>query len=292
MRLTPVLLAGLLAGATPIAVGATKPPLSQDPAQEPSPIEQVEALEAEFEGAVSAFLERYNAAESAEEKQKLVAEYPDLAGYCDRFWAIVEKHPKHAAAARAMAWILENDRTGERQDAIIQRLLSDHIESEALRGVCSLLERKITDVQGTLERIRDESPHASVKGQACYSLAKHLLFKAEYAEELQGMDEDPMERWSAQFGEDGVAALMDCDPKALREEAERCLELVVEKYGDVEHQYRGTLGALAGAELFEIRHLQIGMAAPDIEGEDVDGVKFKLSDYNGKVTVIDFWGDW
>ena len=34
------------------------------------------------------------------------------------------------------------------------------------------------------------------------------------------------------------------------------------------------------------------MVAPEIEAEDLDGVNFKLSDYRGKVVVIDFWGDW
>jgi hypothetical protein len=38
--------------------------------------------------------------------------------------------------------------------------------------------------------------------------------------------------------------------------------------------------------------LEIGKVAPDIEGEDIDGVKFKLSDYRGKVVVLDFWGHW
>ena len=37
---------------------------------------------------------------------------------------------------------------------------------------------------------------------------------------------------------------------------------------------------------------EIGNLAPDIQGEDLDGVKFKLSDYRGKVVVLDFWGDW
>ena len=36
----------------------------------------------------------------------------------------------------------------------------------------------------------------------------------------------------------------------------------------------------------------IGNQAPEIRGEDLDGVKFKLSDYRGKVVVLDFWGDW
>lgn len=37
---------------------------------------------------------------------------------------------------------------------------------------------------------------------------------------------------------------------------------------------------------------EIGSVAPDIEGVDTDGVRFKLSDYRGKVVVLDFWGDW
>jgi peroxiredoxin len=38
--------------------------------------------------------------------------------------------------------------------------------------------------------------------------------------------------------------------------------------------------------------LQIGMVAPDIAGVDTDGTNFKLSDYRGKVVVLDFWGFW
>jgi cytochrome oxidase Cu insertion factor (SCO1/SenC/PrrC family) len=36
----------------------------------------------------------------------------------------------------------------------------------------------------------------------------------------------------------------------------------------------------------------IGRPAPEIEGEDLDGNPFKLSDYRGKVVVLDFWGNW
>lgn len=36
----------------------------------------------------------------------------------------------------------------------------------------------------------------------------------------------------------------------------------------------------------------IGQLVPEIEGEDIDGVAFKLSDYRGKVVVLDFWGHW
>ena len=36
----------------------------------------------------------------------------------------------------------------------------------------------------------------------------------------------------------------------------------------------------------------IGQKAPEIIGTDVDGNEMKLSDYLGKVIVLDFWGDW
>ena len=55
---------------------------------------------------------------------------------------------------------------------------------------------------------------------------------------------------------------------------------------------RGTIGEIAERDLFELRFLSIGKVAPEIEGEDIDGVAFKLSDYRGKVVVIDFWGNW
>ena len=46
------------------------------------------------------------------------------------------------------------------------------------------------------------------------------------------------------------------------------------------------------SELFEIRHLAIGKTVPDIVAEDLDGKSFKLSEYRGKVVVLDFWGNW
>jgi peroxiredoxin len=41
--------------------------------------------------------------------------------------------------------------------------------------------------------------------------------------------------------------------------------------------------------LFEIRHLAVGKEPPEIEGEDQNGKEFKLSDYRGKVVLLDFW---
>jgi hypothetical protein len=37
---------------------------------------------------------------------------------------------------------------------------------------------------------------------------------------------------------------------------------------------------------------RVGDVAPEIDGEDVDGNRLKLSDFRGKVVVVDFWGHW
>jgi thiol-disulfide isomerase/thioredoxin len=36
----------------------------------------------------------------------------------------------------------------------------------------------------------------------------------------------------------------------------------------------------------------VGDLAPEISGEDLDGKVFKLSDYRGKVVMLDFWALW
>jgi hypothetical protein len=70
-------------------------------------------------------------------------------------------------------------------------------------------------------------------------------------------------------------------------EAEELLTQATKNYGDVP-------GVPQQAEnaLFLLQKLSVGKVAPDIEGEDMDGKKFKLSDYRGKVVVLDYWAFW
>ena len=37
---------------------------------------------------------------------------------------------------------------------------------------------------------------------------------------------------------------------------------------------------------------RVGTLAPEIDGEDMDGARFKLSDYRGKIVVVSFWASW
>jgi len=57
--------------------------------------------------------------------------------------------------------------------------------------------------------------------------------------------------------------------------------------------YPGTLPAIElEADAYRERFLSVGKVAPDFEAVDVEGVAFKLSDYRGKVVLLDFWGFW
>jgi hypothetical protein len=51
-------------------------------------------------------------------------------------------------------------------------------------------------------------------------------------------------------------------------------------------------GAAARPTGPRVEGLKVGNLAPDIENEDLDGETFKLSDYRGKVVMLDFWGNW
>ena len=62
--------------------------------------------------------------------------------------------------------------------------------------------------------------------------------------------------------------------------------------GELENSAGKPFREAVAAQVFELQNLRIGMVAPDIVAKDLDGVEFKLSDYRGKVVVLDFWGNW
>lgn len=74
--------------------------------------------------------------------------------------------------------------------------------------------------------------------------------------------------------------------------AEQIAEAVV-FYREIMAKYPDSVSAIrCKGPLFSAENLQIGMKAPDIVGQDHYGNDIKLSDFKGKVTVIDFWGFW
>src|SRR5262249_804485 len=97
------------------------------------------------------------------------------------------------------------------------------------------------------------------------------------------------EEFAGLFGKTYLAELQRQDRDKALKEIETILEDTAKKYGDEKLPDGGTVAELAKAELFRIRNLSVGNEAPDIEGEDQDGKRFKLSDHRGKVVLLDFW---
>jgi hypothetical protein len=77
----------------------------------------------------------------------------------------------------------------------------------------------------------------------------------------------------------------------MQRESERLFEEAAEKYADVKTAFDGPVGTKAKNELFDMRYLSVGKVTPEVEGTDQDGKRFKLSDYTGKVVLLDFWSE-
>ena len=93
------------------------------------------------------------------------------------------------------------------------------------------------------------------------------------------------------YGKDYGKHLASLDPEKLAMQREQVYVAMLKSFPDVAAQ-NTTLGEVARRALFGIRHLSVGRVAPEIEGEDIFGRKFKLSDYRGKVVLLTFWGHW
>jgi len=92
---------------------------------------------------------------------------------------------------------------------------------------------------------------------------------------------------SAKFG---LASLLANKDPESQPEAEKLFQSIIDNFSATpEHP----LATQAKGQLEEIRGPRaLGKPVPDIEGDDLDSKAFKLSDYKGKVVLLDFWGFW
>ena len=235
---------------------------------EASPADPIQAVIDEYDAAYKEFLKLYRAA-SKEEKQSVSEEhYPDPAGYVDRVLVLAEASPGTESALSGYLWVLSNAQPDKSSKAIVA-IERDHMDSDRLGPLCSSLSRDQENGERLLMLILEKSPHEAVRGAACFYLGSLFMGKASAG---RGASAEEIAAASAT--------------------ALEFFERVEDEFADVEDRRYGTLGAGAERNLFQLQNLQIGMVAPDIEAADLDGVSFKLSDYRGKVVVLDFWGDW
>jgi AhpC/TSA family len=250
----------------PAALGQEAAKKTDKPDKKQTPAEEYRSLRKEFEDKRQAVLKVSQEAKTPEEKTKAFEKWPKPQDYVGRALNAAQKAPKEPFAVDALLWVAQLGQGSPAGNKALDMLVKDHIQSERLVEVCDVLSYSREVAAGKyLETIMEKTPHREAKGRACYALAHHL----------NGMAD----------GRQGKKADEE------RKKAEQLLEEVVEKYGKLKY-YSMTLAEAAKGDLFELRNLTIGKVAPEIEGEDIDGAKFKLSDYRGKVVVLDFWGNW
>jgi NAD(P)-dependent dehydrogenase (short-subunit alcohol dehydrogenase family) len=263
-----------------------------------APAEQYQALLKEYQEASSS-----GRTLSDEERRKFVGRVYKLRNELAlRFLELAEKHPEDPIALDALMqavwqvnstpWPVElvgEDSARARAFALLQR---DHIRSEKLGSVCQRIAFGFCKEYETfLRAVLEKSPHREVRAQACLALGHFLSSRLQ---RLDLVKEEPelAREFAGLFGKDYLEELQRQDRGRATREAEALFEQVAEKYGDVKSTGSGTFGEKARAELFEIRHLVVGKEAPDIEGEDQNGKRFKLSDYRDKVVLLDFWSEY
>jgi hypothetical protein len=240
------------------------------PPDDPKPItlvEELRSLQGAYSQAILPVREAYEKAESEEAKKKVVDEMlpPIRKEFAEKYLALAEKYPDDPGVLGSFSQALGMDSDGEVTAKVLAILSEKHLESEGLVSICQTLARLDSKAGNSfLKKLVDSSPHKNVQAMALYGLGTQMKNKSENSSE---------------------------GAESLQAEAVACLERVAAEYGDVSFG-RGTLGDRVKGDIEDITLRGIGKVAPEIEGEDVDGTAFKLSDYRGKVVVIDFWGDW
>jgi len=266
------------------------------------PAEQVKAITDRQKHLQDEFYKKYKAANEAEKRRLGETEYPEPDAPAKLLLEIAAKHPKDAAAYDALFWVARNSpRPPNQPDTPFAKardaIMRDFARDPRIGEFCRLLayEEHHQPSVAFVREVYEKHPDAAARAQAGLALASMTRRHAGFAESLRKVKDTAA--WAKAYGQQYFDFLQKADPVALNKEVEAILDRLVSDKELAKVSYeRGdkkrTVGEAADAELFEIRNLQPGKMAPDIAGEDIDGKAFKLSDYRGKVVLLDFWGDW
>lgn len=169
-----------------------------------------------------------------------------------------------------LSWVattrVASPKSAELATAATARLLKEYPDNPAIGRICQVLARSRNPKDAeTLKSIVESSKSAAVKAEATYALGQQLAAK------LDELTDKPDEL------------------EKVASEAEKVLASAVEMFGKAELDTRKST---AENELSAFRTTRVGKEAPEIAGKDLDGNEFKLSDYRGKVVMLDFWGNW
>jgi hypothetical protein len=215
--------------------------------------------------------------------------------------ALAEKYPRDPVALDALIeavwqvnsipWPVELVGPDAARSRAFARLTRDHLQSNRLGPLCERISYGFcAEYEPFLRAVLDKNPHKDVRAQACLALA-HFLNNRSQRLDLVTQQPAVAREFADLFGKEYLDTLRTQDRTRAVAEAESLFERAARDFGDTKQPGGETVAEKARLELFAIRHLSVGKVAPEIEGTDENGVRFKLSDYRGKVVLLDFWSE-
>jgi len=236
----------------------------------------------------------------AEQKKALDRYYETAGDRGRRAVALVKERPDAPDAIEILKWarreVAEHD--SELVGIVYDALAERYLDSDEIIPLCRLawLDAVTSPhVETFLRAAVERSKNPKVRSLCCFSLGRYYVELATAARDLN----DPVRgeirrRILDRFGPVVINRLRALDPEKLNLQAEECFNRTVKEFGDSRPlpKHFAPMGEQAEGMLFQMRHLGVGHAAPEIEGEDIDGKPMKLSDHLGKVIVVSFWATW
>ena len=261
---------------------------------------QVRAISAEYDAIQATIRQKLDATPEAAAQQILMAELAvDLHRLGERALRLVDADPRNPEALEALLWLTRRG-IGPESSRAWQMLTRDYsTDPRIIPAFRDTRRAVVANILGEdlLRRVLAATTDREVKGQALFALANVVNFRAEC---LLFHADNPQDSLISKMPAEDRAVFERRPVADLQQEAARLFEQVAAGYADLKDFRQRKLGDLARGELHEMHHLGIeevppGVArqpAPEIEGDDADGRRFKLSDYRGQVVVLTFSGNW
>jgi len=235
--------------------------IAQDTNEQTRAKDRQSQLDALIQDFVKARKEGYAAlqqAKTAEERSAAEAKLPKEVDFLPRVHKLIAAGADDDVAAEALAFAVFG--LGTKDEKVFDALSKHFVKTDKIRRFVQMAMGGAPErAKPVLETVLEQNPSQEVKGLACYAL--------------------------------GAMAFEKEGQKAAKE-AEVYFARVEKEFGDVKAGRKGTLGEMAKGSLFELRNLQVGMKAPPAESKNLKGDKVSLSDYTGKVVILDIWATW
>lgn len=248
----------------------------------------LEKINSDYVAAAEALKAEMDQLESDQEKAARYEEKNPDREYTRNLLALVQRFPATDAAFTAGMTIILEYPEREPFPAAMDLILEHHgqrVEWQKLAsGYLELVPSR--QIEDWMRKMIERAANDEVKVQMTYLLYRYFDQFPTFAATLE-YNPEVKQRFS-----DARIEYIYHRNTEVREELLASLKDLKETYPDVKADGNRLVKDVMDGPIFELEHLQVGSVAPDIEGTDFDGVKFRLSDYRGKVVMLDFWGQW